>query len=162
MSTLLLLSLEPLSLKQTSSTNSGKGTRNLCMLGDSLYRPTSYHFTLFFQNKSTCQKDTTCISDIFNSCQHSKQVLCITLSQKHELLSPQAFQNTKSHSSCKTGHSLQIHIHHTNHSCVWPQTCSNTFHSTHSSYPKPPLPTVTPFTVFTIFVSSLCRLTSRG
>ena len=160
MSTLLLLSLGPLSLQKKSSINLGKGTTIWCMLGDSLYRPISFHFTLFFQNKSTCQKDITWTSDIFNSCQHSKQVLHIPLSQKHEPFIPQTPLYTKITFSCKTGQALQNHFHFHIHSCVLLATSSNTFHSTHSSYPKPPLPTVTPFTVFTISVLNLCKLSS--
>ena len=130
------------------------------MLGDSLYRPISFHFKLCFQNKSNGQKSITHTSDILNSSKVFKQVSHILASQKHEPLTSQTSSYSKTTFSCKTGQALQNHFHLHFASCVLPQTCSNTFHSTHSNYPKPPLPTVTPFTVFTIFVWKLCRLSS--
>ena len=130
------------------------------MLGDSLYRPISFHFTLFFQNKSLCQKSISHTSDKINLSQGFKQVLHILVSQKHEPITPQIPLNTKTPKTCKTGQLLQLECHSSFCSCILLLSTSNTFHSTHSSYPKPPLPTVTPFTVFTISVLKLCRLSS--
>ena len=108
------------------------------------------------------QQGGTLVSDKTNSCNHSKQVLHIALSQKHELTTSQAFQNTKTPSSCKTGQFLHFEFQNTNYSCVLPQTSSNTFHTTHLSSPNHWPVTVTPFTSFTIFNFCLCRLTSTG
>ena len=120
------------------------------------------HFTLFFKTKKCTKVYTTLVSVITKLGNHSKQVLHISLSQKHGLSTSQAFQNTKTPSSCKTGQLLQLHLHLTNHSCVLSQTSSNTLHTTHLSSPNHWPVTVTPFTSFTIFKFCLCRLTSTG
>ena len=144
------LSLEPISLQQTNSINLGKGTTTLCMLEASLYRPALGHFTLFLKNKSTCQNHTTLVSVKTKCCNLSKQLLHIALSHKHELSNLQAFQNTKTPSSFKTGQLLHFDFKVINHSCVLSQTSSNTFHITHLSYPNHWPLTVTSFASFTI------------
>ena len=117
---------------------------------------------LFFKNKSLCQKSTSLKSVITKLGNHSKEVLHIALSQKHEPFNPLAFQNTKSPSSCKTGQLLHFEFHLTNHLCILPQTTSNTLHTTHLNYPNHWPLTVTPFASFTISDFSLCGLTSTS
>ena len=104
------------------------------MLEAGLYRPVLGHFTLFLKNKSTCQNHITLVSVITKLGNHSKQVLHITLSQKHELSSPQTPLNIKTPKICKTGKLLQLHLHLTNHSRVLSQTSSNTLHTTNTFF----------------------------
>ena len=148
---MFLLSIAPSPLQKNNSINLGKSIPTISRLGASKYNPLHCQLTLFFKTKSTCKNHISLQSDKTKVCKHFKQVLHITLSQKHELASPQTFQNTKTQVLVKTGQVLHFDFQITIHSCVLLATSSNTFHTTYLNYPNHPQVTETPFTPFTIF-----------